>query len=307
MKAEEGTIIDKPSRLLAIAESLLVTAIRASSVVFVKIGLDYMGPLTTAGLRYCLAFVILLPFVARNGNAIHSISRRSWIRLFIIGISACTIGNGALSWGLKYIPATTGSFLASLIPLFVLFAGILWLKEIPTYRQVAGVIVCLIGGAFFFSLGLRPGEPRGIIIVLVGLSGYVLFDVLGREVARERQVDTLALTAIPLAIGGGCLLLIALFVEGIPHLSMPAWGVVLWLAVVNTALANAIYNHSLRVLTALEMSVMFNLAPLVTALLAWVLLQERLDGVQVAGIVTVIIGVLLVQHSPTRVAKESTV
>lgn len=304
---KECALIDKPSRLLAIAESLLVTAIRASSVVFVKIGLAYMGPLTTAGLRYCLAFVILLPFLVGKGGTARSISRRSWIRLFIIGISACTIANGALSWGLKYIPATTGSFLASLIPILVLFTGILWLKEIPTHRQVAGVIVCIIGSAFFFSLGLRPGEPRGIIIILVGLTGYVLFDILGRDLARERQVDTLSLTAIPLAIGGGWLLLIALLLEGIPHLTLPAWGIVLWLAVVNTALANALYNHSLRVLTALEMSVMFNLAPLVTALLAWVLLHESLDAVQIAGIVTVIIGVLLVQYSPTHVAKESTV
>lgn len=299
-------MIDRPSRPLAIAESLLVTVIRASSVVFIKIGLAYMGPLSIAGLRYCLAFIILLPFMARNGNAARSVSRHLWIRLFLIGISACTIGNGALSWGLKYIPATIGSFLMSLIPLLVLFAGILWLKELPSHHQVVGVILCVIGSALFFWLGLRPGEPRGIIIVSAGLIGYTLFDVLGREVARDRQVDTLSLTAIPLAIGGGCLLLIALLLEGLPHLTLTAWGIVVWLAVINTALANFLYNHSLQVLTALEMSVMFNLAPLMTAILAWVLLHESLDTIQIAGILIAIIGVMLVQRLPDRMAKEAT-
>lgn len=246
-----------------------------------------------------ILFVILLPFMTGNVKAARSLSRPMWIRLFLIGISACTVGNGALAWGLKYIPATTGSFLASLIPLLVLFAGVLWLREMPAHRQVVGIILCIMGSALFFWLGLRPGEPRGILIVLVGLIGYALFDVLGREVARGRQVDTLALTAIPLAIGGGCLLLLALLLEGIPHLSARAWGIVLWLAVINTALANVLTNHSLRVLTALEMSVMFNLAPLVTASLAWVLLGESLDVIQIAGIATVIVGVMLVQQRRT--------
>ena len=67
------------------------------------------------------------------------------------------------------------------------------------------------------------------------------------------------------------------------------------LAVVNTALAYLLYNHSLQTLTALEVNIMMNLTPLATAGLAWLLLRERLEEVQIVGMVVVIAGVGLVQ------------
>ncbi|MBI4759522.1 MAG: EamA family transporter [Chloroflexi bacterium] len=291
---------EKPSRLFAIGESLLVTAIWASSFVLVKVGLTYMGPLTVAGIRYFLAFLVLLPFIARNGKAVRSLPSHLWMRLFAIGISAYTVGNGALFWGLKYLPATTGSFLMSISPLLVMFAGIIWLREIPTRWQITGVIACLIGSVLFFSPGLRPGEPLGIAIVSAGLLGFALFGILGREVARDQQIGTLSLTAMPLAFGGGFLLLVALPLEGLPNFAAIAWAIVLWLAIINTAFAYVLYNHSLQVLTALEMNVMLNLTPLGTAVLAWLFLGETLTIVQIVGVVTVISGVIFVQQARVR-------
>jgi len=284
-------------RIVAIGESVLATAIWASSFVLVKIGLEYIGPLTIAGFRYFLAFLVLLPFLVRKGTIRQPIARGLWLRLFAIGISAYTVGNGALFLGLKYLPATTVSFLMSLSPLIILIGGAVWLKEIPTRWQVFGVMVSLLGSALFFSSGLQPGEPVGIVIVFIGLIGFMLFGILGREIAKVKQLDTLTLTTVPLAIGGGFLLMIAFPLEGMPLLSTKSIGIVLWLAIVNTALAYVLYNHSLQILTALEMNVMLYLAPLGTALLAWWLLGESLGIVQIMGMIVMIIGVIFVQRA----------
>ena len=292
-------------RIVAIGESFLATTIWASSFVFVKIGLEYMGPLTIAGFRYFLAFLVLLPFLIRKGTIRQPISRGIWLRLFAIGISAYTVGNGALFLGLKYLPATTVSFLMSLSPLLMLIGGAVWLKEIPTRWQVVGIIVSLLGSVLFFSSGLKSGEPVGIVIVIVGLIGFMLFGILGREIAKVKQLDTITLTTIPLAIGGGILLLIAFPLEGMPLLSTKSVGIVLWLAIVNTALAYVLYNHSLQILTALEMNVMLNLAPLGTALLAWWLLGERLDFVQIIGMAVMIIGVIFVQRTHNNQSEKA--
>jgi drug/metabolite transporter (DMT)-like permease len=292
-------------RIVAIGESVLATTIWASSFVFVKIGLEYMGPLTIAGFRYFLAFLILLPFLIRKGMIRQPISRGIWLRLFAIGISAYTVGNGALFWGLKYLPATTVSFLMSLSPLLILIGGAVWLKEIPTRWQVFGIVVSLSGSVLFFSSGLKSGEPVGIVIVIVGLIGFMLFGILGREIAKVKQLDTITLTTIPLAIGGGFLLLLAFPLEGMPLLSTKSVGIVLWLAIVNTALAYILYNHSLQILTALEMNVMLNLTPLGTALLAWWLLGERLGFVQIIGMVVMIIGVIFVQRTHNNQSEKA--
>jgi len=256
-----------------------------------------MGPLTIAGLRYFLGFLVLFPFLVRKGAlAKRSLSKELWLRLFAIGISAYTVGNGALFWGLKYLPATTVSFLMSLLPLVVLFGSVFWLKEIPSRWQIVGVIVTLLGSGLFFSSGLGAGESIGILIVFGGMVGFMMFGILGRHIARGKQLNTLTLTTIPLGIGGALILIIALPLEGLPLLSTKSVGIVLWLAVVNTALAYVLYNHSLQVLTALEMNVMLNLTPLGTALLAWWLIGERLGFVQILGMVVMIVGVVFVQR-----------
>jgi len=284
----------KLARYIALAEGVLVTLISGSTLVFVKMALGYLGPLTIAGLRYLLAFLLLLPLMLR-ARVVRRWPFSVWIRLFAIGLCFYVVGNGALAWGLKYIPATTGSLLLSLIPLLVLFAGLVWLQEVPSWSQMVGVVVGLAGSALFFSRGFKAGEPRGIAIVAIGLAGNAAFGILGREIARYRRVDTLPLTAIPLGFGAGILLPIAFAVEGLPGFSVVGWGIVLGLAVIGTACLFLLYNHALRVLAAFEMSVMLNLTPLVTAFWAWLFLDEILGLAQMIGMATVIAGVVLVQ------------
>ncbi len=220
---------------------------------------------------------------------------RTWVHLALIGLSAYTIGNGALFWGLLYVPATTASFLMGVIPLLILFGGVVFLREIPTRLQVGGVIISLVGNAAFFSSGLGTGELLGIAIVTIGMVSFAAFGILGRGLARDGRADTIHLTGIPLAIGGGLLLLIALPLEGLPVLDREALLIILWLALINTAAAYLIYNHALKTITALEMNVLMNLSPLGTAIFAWILLGETLTWIETGGMLIVVIGVTLVQ------------
>ncbi|MEN8171647.1 MAG: EamA family transporter [Chloroflexota bacterium] len=292
-----------PSRKLALFEGLIVSMIWASSFVLVKMVLPHLGPLTIAGLRYSIAFLILLPFVLRKRKQPVVLTPRLWGIFMIMGLSAYTIGNGAMFWGLKYLSATTTSFLLSITPVIVLFPSALWLKEVPSRWQTLGVLISIIGSALFFSPGIEKGQLIGFAIMGVGLIGFTTFGILTRSVARERKVDTLTLTTIPLGIGGCVLMLIALPMEGWPTAPAQAWGIVFWLAVVNTAVGYMLYNHALQVLTALEMNMLQNLSPFETVFIAWLLLGERLNGLQIAGMGIVIVGVMVVQQlrrSPER-------
>jgi drug/metabolite transporter (DMT)-like permease len=291
------------ARALAIAEGLVTMLIWSSTFILVKKGLAYVGPLTLAGFRYFLAFLLLLPLLIHRRPVLRSWSGTLWLRLALIGLAAYTLGNGALFWGLKYVPATTGSFLLSLVPLLVLFMGALWLREIPTRWQVIGLGVSLAGALLFFSPGFGEGESRGTLIILAGLFGFAAFTILGRGMARDREVDTLALTAVPLAIGGATSLILAVMVEGWPKLPGPVWPIILFLALVNTAVAYMLYNHAMQQLPALEANMLLNLAPLGTALLAWLILGETINTEEVAGILIVILGVGLVQwgHGKTAI------
>lgn len=287
--------IFRSGRIVAIIEALLAAFIWSSSFVFVKMILSNIGPLTIAGLRYFLAFLVLLPFMLRKKQALKSISPKTWFHFTLIGLSAYTVGNGALFWGLKYLPATTASFLMGISPLLILFGGLIFLNEVPSRLQIVGLIISLVGNAVFFSSGLRSGEPLGIAILAVGLLGFTAFGILGRGLARDKRTNTIHLTGIPLGIGGGMLLLFAVPLEGWPIFNQKVLLIILWLAIINTAAAYILYNHALKTITAFEMNVFLNLAPLGTAALAWLFLGESLTLNQLLGVAIMIIGITLVQ------------
>ena len=286
---------NKRARYLAIVEALFTTLIWSSTFIIVKLGLETMGPLTIAGFRYMIGGLVLLPVVLLRKRTNTPISKSIWIRLILIGVSSYSIANGALFWGLKFVPATTGSFMLSLVPILVLAGGALFLQEKPTCWQVLGVSISFLGSGLFFSTGLLPGQPRGMLIISLGLFGFMTFGLLGRSIARERQLDPLRLTTLPLLIGGFLSFLLAIIIEGIPHLSGASIIIVFWLAVINTALGYLLYNHALQELTALEVNMILNLSPFFTALLGWIFLGERIALIQLAGMLIMITGVILVQ------------
>jgi drug/metabolite transporter (DMT)-like permease len=156
--------------------------------------------------------------------------------------------------------------------------------------------VALAGSALYLSPGLAAGDPLALVVIGLGVVAFGVFVVLSRALARERHVPTLPLTALPLGFGGGLLLAVALPLERAAPPALEGWVAVFWLALVNTAVAYFLYNHSLRTLTVLELNVLLSLSPLGTALLASLLLGERVTLPQVVGLVVAISGVLLVQR-----------
>jgi drug/metabolite transporter (DMT)-like permease len=288
--------VNSSVRLVAIGESILATFIWASSFIVAKVGLSAdLGPLTIAGLRYTLAGLLLLPLLLRGAQSIRALPRRLWGQLVLIGLLAHGIGNGALFWALDYLSPTTLTFLTCFLPVFILILALVQLREAPTFLQVGGLLVTLVGSLLFFSLDMGRAEWLGLVIALLGLLSFSYSTVLGRAIARERQASTLALTGLPLAFGGLPLLIVALAWEGAPTVTDTAIWVITALTLLHTILAYWLYNHSMQVLTAFETNIFLNLSPLGTALLEWWFFDARLTLVQIVGMVVMIAGVTLVQ------------
>ena len=90
-----------------------------------------------------------------------------------------------------------------------------------------------------------------------------------------------------MGIGSACLLASGIGIQGLPALSVSSWGIVAWLAVVNTAFAFTLWNHSLRSLSATQSSVINNTMLVQIAILAWIFLGESLGWVQIVGLLLV--------------------
>ena len=248
--------------------------------------------MTISGLRYFIGFVILFPFILRRSM---SLSKMQWLHMGLLGFCGYVLANGALFWALQHLTATTVSFLMGLVSVTSLLGGAILFNEIPNRSQFLGILVTFTGMALFFQSGLRSGEPLGLAIFALALAGFTAFALISRAVAAHNQIDTLILTALPLALGGGLMLAIAIHFEGIPRVSCRTWGIIFILAAMNTALGYLLYFNAIKFLQTFEMNMILNLTPIWTAILGWLLLGEVLISKEWAGIVVVIVGMLLIQ------------
>jgi drug/metabolite transporter (DMT)-like permease len=98
-----------------------------------------------------------------------------------------------------------------------------------------------------------------------------------------------------MGIGSTLLLVIGIVTQGAGNPSLSDWTIIGWLAVVNTAFAFTVWNHTLRTLSAIESSVINSLMMPQIAVLAWFFLGETLSVKEIVGLLLVGVGVIVVQ------------
>jgi drug/metabolite transporter (DMT)-like permease len=101
--------------------------------------------------------------------------------------------------------------------------------------------------------------------------------------------------AVSMAVGAALLLVAGAAFQGVPALEPRHWAVILWLAVVNTAVAFTLWNHTLRTLSAAESSILNGTMLVQVAVLAWLFLDELLTLRQGMGLVSAGVGAVAVQ------------
>jgi len=284
----------------AILQALFVTFLWATSWVLIKLGLQASLPaLTFAGLRYSLAFLCLAPFVLFNAGhraTLRALPRATWGQLALLGVVLYTLTQGAQFVGLAYLPAATLTLLLNLTPIVVALTSRGLTGETPARGQWAGILLSAAGAAvYFFPLALPAGQRIGLVVGLVGVLANVAAALLGRRVNRAGGLSPLLVTTVSMGIGGGLLLAAGAATQGFGRLGPSQWLIVAWLAVVNTAVAFTLWNHTLRTLTAVESSVINNTMLPQIAILAWLFLDEPLSARQIIGMTLVGAGTLVVQ------------
>jgi drug/metabolite transporter (DMT)-like permease len=296
-------------RLVAAAETLLVTFLWATSWVLIKVGLNDLDlqPVSFAGLRYVLAAAILAPLGWRAIRGVHrrgerGLDRRLLLHVGALGLFLYALAQGAQFAALAVLPAASVGLVLASIPIWV--GAVAWARgeEAASRWQVVGIGVLVAGVALYFG-GFDPGTSGwiGLGAAVLCAAASTIGQHLSRDLNRDAQArlgGPIGLTALSMAVGSVLLLGVGVWLEGWPRLDLAGWLIVGWLAAVNTAFAFTLYNRTLRVLTAVESSVIVNLLLVMVAAMAWTFLGEALDVRQIAGLGLATVGVLVVQIAP---------
>lgn len=269
------------TRLNAILLALLVTVLWSTSWVLIKIGLrNDLPPLSFAGMRYAIAALMLAPpvlFNARERTILFSLKRKDWLNLAMLGIIIYSLAQSAQFISLAYLPAAMVSLILNLSPAMVGIMSIFWWRERANRMQWFGIAITL-GGTLLYFLPIVEGRLAviGIAAALLGLVTNSGATLMGRHINLQSHLSPLVITFVSMGIGSALMLLSGGLLYGFGSPSPLDWGIIVWMALVNTAFAFTLWNKTQRTLAPVESSIILSLMMPLIALLAWVFLGALL-------------------------------
>ncbi|MCF7901921.1 MAG: DMT family transporter [Candidatus Marinimicrobia bacterium] len=284
--------------LVPILQALLVTFLWSTSFIIIKWGLSEIPPLTFAGLRYTIAFLVLLPWALspKYRSALTSLSPRQWTRLAFLGVLFYSLTQGAMFIGLSLLPSVTVSLILNFSPIVVAVMGMVFINEVPTRIQGVGTALFIVGIlVYFYPVSFIHSEWLGLMVMVVGVLVNAGSSVLGRTINYNDDIPPLIVTVVSMGIGAIILLIIGFTRDGVPHIGLTNSVLLLWMAVINTALAFTIWNVTLRSLTAMQSSIINGTMLIQIAILAWIFLGESISLKAGIGMTIAAGGAILVQ------------
>ncbi len=271
--------------VVGVLSGLGAAAIWGGMYVVSKVVLDVIPPFTLITTRLLLGGAVLWLLLAFRGG-LHVSPHQFW-SVFGVGAIGYGISLGFQFIGTKLSTAANGSLVTSATPAFILLFAWLILKERITPRRLIALLISTLGVVAVIdprTARIEPGLFLGNLSLLAAALTWALYSVLIRVVTRQLDVLAVSLIAflggLPIVVSGGA---IELSTSGIGPISIGIIGGVLFLGIIATALAMALWNNSFAVLDASVASLTFFAQPVVGSLLGWLFLKEEITPLFLIG------------------------
>lgn len=282
---------------------LFLCIVWGSTWIFIKLGLDFLPPVSFAALRFTVACALLYPALRIAKIKIPSI-RDNWRFLAVTGSLQFFFNYGLLFWGEQFISSGLAAVLQATIPAFGLILARIYVGEKITGLKVVSILLGIGGVALIFREQLQLNGQMaffGSLAVVVGAFGASYASVLTK--ARGLSFHPAGLVLLQMLIGHIPLWIVGLVREGNP-LSF-RWAplaviCVLYLAVVGSILAFWLYYWLLSKIDVTRAMMIALVTPLI-AVVVGSFFGERLDLRTIGGGVMVLCSVFLIVVRPLLV------
>jgi drug/metabolite transporter (DMT)-like permease len=271
----------------------------SSSFITAKIGLRDLSPLLFVAVRLVFCAVALVVAMLALRRSWRPLGGWRWLHCGVAGALLNAVGLMAPHVGLMVAPAAQIALVQSLTPLLTSVLGVALLHERLRARQLLGLALGLAGVGLVVGQAALEHSPRfqGLMLAFVGVLGLVAgtlyFGRFCRGVPLLPGATAQFVAAAVVASLGAWLLETprAVWTE-------PAVAAIAWSAVMVSLGGMGLYSAMLARGTAARTSANFYLVPGTAALLAWLLLGERLSLFAVCGLIVASIGCWLVSAPP---------
>jgi len=287
----------------AIIKAFFAVTVWGASFVATKISLEYIDPTTLVWLRFTMGVAVLGLAVGLSRQ--FSLPQRKDLGYFaVLGFLGITFHQWLQSTGLVTAQATTTAWIITSTPIFIALLGLFILREPLVWYQAAGIILAAFGVLLVVTKGNllslstgRMGTP-GDFLVMISAVNWAVFSTLSRSGLKKHPATLMMFYVMSF----GWLFTSILFFAGpglAPIASIPwdAWIAIIFLGILCSGIAYIFWYDALKVLPVAQTGAFLYFEPIVTVLVAALLIREAILPVTLVGGITILMGVWMVNKN----------
>src|SRR5271163_1666061 len=267
-----------------------------SAFVFTKIAVANLPPALFAAVRFVTAGVLLTLIACLYGGDKLPARLIEWRHVIVAGFFMVFVSNGLNTWAMQYMPSNQSALLNGTSAFWIAGLGVFGRRGHPLTRSaVLGLAIGFIG-AVLMLIPKGPLFSKGSLAqlgVLTACASWSLGTLYYRSITT--QLSSMMFMALQMLMGGLMLLTIALARGDSIHWPPNAPGLIAlcYLTFLSSGLAYTAYGWLTMHTTPTIISTYSYVNPAIAAFLGWLVLHERLSGVQLIGMAIILVSVCI--------------
>ncbi|WP_027340006.1 DMT family transporter [Halonatronum saccharophilum] len=291
--------MDKKS-YFPIVSGLITSIIFGFSFLFTKEALDLLAPFHLLAFRFSFAAGVLTLLKYLKVIKVDYSGKRIKL-LLMLGIFQPVFYFVFETIGLNLTTSSEAGMVIALIPVIVTILGAIFLKEIPTPKQLFFIITSVLGVFFIIFMGDRvrvSGEFIGLLLLLGAVLSAGIFNIISRKLSLE--FNAVEITYIMMLMGAITFNTISLIQHTIggnlagylaPIFEIEILIAVVYLGILSSVVAFFLVNFMLSQMEASRSAVFANLTTIVSVIAGVTLRNEPFYWFHAVGCILIIIGV----------------
>lgn len=274
---------------------IVICLIWGSTWLAIRLGLDSLTPLISAGIRFTLAsgFVYSLMKIRKVDLQTDQLSIKLYL---VLAFFSFVIPFGLVYWAEQFIPSGLASIIFAVMPFGVLIFTRLAIPEtrISIYQSI-GVMLGFTGIITIFSEDLSIDISNNFLgMIAVLLSSTMQAGIAVTIKKYGNHLNPLSMNFIPLMIAGIFMIGFSFLLENSSDwiFDLNAIGSITYLAFFGTMVTFTTYYWLLKRMNIVILSLSTFITPIVAVLLGWIILSEEFTLQALAGSSMVLIGIL---------------
>jgi drug/metabolite transporter (DMT)-like permease len=238
----------------------------------IKIAVESAPPLTSAGLRFLIAFPLFLTFAWVRGESVFFPKGSGWFFVFVT-VSYFSVPYYLLNYGETHVSSGLTALLFSTMPVFILLFSVAFLREKIYLSQIIGIAT---GFASLYmilktqGLQLSHSNNLGVLAILSAAVLHALCYVITKK--NGTTISVITYNALPIGIAGLLLFSIGHWVEHpvLSAITLRSWYALTYLGLFASVGGFIVYFFLLKRLSPVILSFIFIIFPVFAVLIgAW--------------------------------------